>query len=311
MMQPSSLGTKRGLLREIVLTSERFHEQPLVRRSHLRYVTRWIRNHVVPWAARTAFSEGVQNVNGVRLTVPRPPDWGGGGEFHMALGTYEKPESDFLNARLKAGDVFVDVGAHIGYVSLQAARLVGPTGCVVSVEPTAAAAELLRANLALNGFDWVRVFEAAISDHDGQIPFTINPVSPMWNRIGSNGNGETVLVPSRSVDSLMEELGWPQVTGLKIDVEGAEEAALRGSRETLERNPQLFLLVEMEGGDRRAASERTLSFFAGLGYKFRRFNPFGPPRPVTEQQISLALERDYRPLFNLLVEKAPGAPPLR
>ncbi|MGV3720881.1 MAG: hypothetical protein ACO1SX_08220 [Actinomycetota bacterium] len=117
MTQPSSLGAKRGLMRGNVLTSNRIHEQPLVRQSHLRYVTRWIRNHIVPWAARTAFTEGVQSVHGVRLTVPRPPDWGGG-EFHMALGTYEKPECDFLAARLKPGDVFVDVGAHIGYMSL-------------------------------------------------------------------------------------------------------------------------------------------------------------------------------------------------
>jgi FkbM family methyltransferase len=229
----------------------------------------------------------------------------------MALGTYEKPECDFLASRLQAGDVFVDVGAHIGYLSLQAARLVGPTGCVVSVEPTAAAAELLRANLALNGFEWVRVIEAAISDRDGQIAFTHNPVSPMWNRIAADGAAETVLVPARSVDSLMEELGWPRVTGLKIDVEGAEEAALRGCLETLDRNPQLFLLVEMEGGDRQAASEKTLAFLGGRGYKFRRFNPFGPPRPVSEREIALSLEHDYRPLFNLLAEKRPGSIPLK
>ena len=318
MMQSTNLGARRGLLREIVLTSERFHEQPLVRRSHLRYVTRWIRNHIVPWAARMAFAEGVQTVHGIRLTVPRPPDWGGGGEFHMALGTYEKPESDFLAARLQRGDMFLDVGAHIGYVSLQAARLVGATGCVISVEPTAAAAELLRANVALNGFDWVQVVEAAIAGQDGQIAFTLNPVSPMWNRIAADGAAptgvvcgaaETILVPARSVDSLMQELGWPRLTGLKIDVEGAEEAALQGSLETLDRNPQLFLLVEMEGGERRAASEKTLSFLASRGYAFRRFNPFGPPRPVLERDILLALERDYRPLFNLLVEKRPGSIP--
>ncbi|MGV3720880.1 MAG: FkbM family methyltransferase [Actinomycetota bacterium] len=185
----------------------------------------------------------------------------------------------------------------------------GSTGCEVSLEPTAAAADLLHANLALNGFDWVRVVEAAITGQDGEISFTLNPTSPMWNRIGEAGSGNTVLVPARSVDSLMAELGWPKVTGLKIDVEGAEEAALRGSQQTLDRNPQLFLLVEMEGGDRQAASLQTLAFLGSRGYHFRRFNPFGPPRPVTEAEITRSLARDYPPLFNLLVEKRPGSIP--
>lgn len=294
---------KQGLLREVVLASERVNELSMVRDSYLRYPVRWARNRVVPWAARVAFSEGVHLVNGIRLRIPRPPDWGGGGEFHMALGTYEKPELDFLTSRLQPGDFFVDIGAHIGYVALQAARTVGPSGRVIAVEPTAAAAEMLRSNVQLNGFEWVRVFDVAISDHDGSIAFVLNPDSPMWNRIGQADSGKTITVPSRSVDSLLKELGWPRINGLKIDVEGAEAEALRGSAETLVRNPQAFLIVEMEGGNRKEASHRTLEFFAHRGYSFRRFNRLGTPRPVTEQEIKRSLERDYRPLFNLLVER--------
>ncbi len=85
----------------------------------------------------------------------------------MALGTYEHNELRNLLQRLQPGDTFIDVGAHIGYLSLPIAKRVGPSGKVIALEPSPTSLELLRRNVALNGFNWVTVVDAAASDKDG------------------------------------------------------------------------------------------------------------------------------------------------
>ncbi|NED81952.1 FkbM family methyltransferase, partial [Streptomyces sp. SID11233] len=82
------------------------------------------------------------------------------------FGMWEPNLTKWLGSRLKPGDVFVDVGANIGYFSALGARLVGPGGAVVSVEASPTFAELLRANLRLNRGDNVRLVEQAVSDRE-------------------------------------------------------------------------------------------------------------------------------------------------
>ena len=53
----------------------------------------------------------------------------------LRTGTWERPSWDAIHAHLSDGAVFVDVGAHIGYYSLKAARVVGAAGRVIAVEP--------------------------------------------------------------------------------------------------------------------------------------------------------------------------------
>lgn len=71
--------------------------------------------------------------------------------------------------RLKPGDVFVDVGANIGYFSLLASKLVGPGGRVVAIEASPEVFDLLRRNLELNKAHNVRAVNVAISDREGSL----------------------------------------------------------------------------------------------------------------------------------------------
>src|SRR5687767_10821855 len=70
---------------------------------------------------------------------------------------------------LRPGDVFVDVGANIGFFSLLAARAVGPDGRVIAIEAVSELAAAVRANAALNGFTQIEVVEAAASDAAGEV----------------------------------------------------------------------------------------------------------------------------------------------
>jgi hypothetical protein len=91
----------RWALRESICWWEAVQTRPLARARPFALGERVVSNRVVPWAVRAAFRPGVQEVNGVRMHIPRPPDWGGGGEFHLALGTYERAEVEYLKRWLR------------------------------------------------------------------------------------------------------------------------------------------------------------------------------------------------------------------
>ncbi len=65
---------------------------------------------------------------------------------------------------LREGQTFVDVGANVGCISFLAARIVGPRGLVVAVEPNPDNLQLLYAGIVLNGFGNVRVLPYAASN---------------------------------------------------------------------------------------------------------------------------------------------------
>lgn len=259
-----------ALARGVIGAAAAFDDAPLAELGPFHLASRWARNHLVPWAARGGFEEGVHAVNGVLLEVPRPPAWGGGGEFHMALGTYERAEMQFLLSRLRPGDGFIDVGSHIGYVALPAARVVGPGGRVFCLEPTPDTFERLRANVERNGLENVTLVRAAAAGRDGEANLACSADSVMWNSLVRDGNG-SVRVATRSLDSLIGEAGWPAIAGIKVDAEGAEWSVLSGAEQVLARNPSAFMMLEVDGGARVEESLRVLEFLADRGRRFSRF----------------------------------------
>jgi FkbM family methyltransferase len=121
---------------------------------------------------------------------------------------------------LKPGDLFIDVGAHVGTYTLWAAACGAE---VIAVEPDPVAVERLRANLGLNPQVSAHVIEAAATDHAGVTQVTVG-LGPE-NHLGS---GHTV----RSV-TLDELAAGRKVAGLKLDVEGYEALVLAGGTSLL------------------------------------------------------------------------------
>jgi FkbM family methyltransferase len=150
------------------------------------------------------------------------------------LGVYERPVQQILCEVLRPGDLFYDVGAHVGFFSVCAAAL---GARVVAVEPDAANAARLRVNAALNGFE-VRVVEAAAWSESGSVSLERGD-SPKEGRVAP-GTGVRAVV----IDELVEAEGAPVL--IKLDVEGAEVEALRGAQRTLERDRPV-VLCELHG----------------------------------------------------------------
>lgn len=134
-------------------------------------------------------------------------------------------DSDFLRRYLRPDDIFVDVGANIGYLTITGAKAVGPNGKVFSFEPHPRVFRYLKENVALNGLSNVTVRNLAIGNTDGTVDLLECPVDDTQNCV-AHGKG-AVAIPIVSLDDALPH--EEAVALLKIDVEGYEKFVLEGA----------------------------------------------------------------------------------
>lgn len=161
-------------------------------------------------------------------------------------GRVEEAVQTAIVAFLPTGGCFIDIGASIGLFSLLAARVVGPTGVVVSFEPQPEAAASLRQNVELNAFETVTVVEAAVSSREGDVLLEGAGKATAHVVGDDRGSRRALRVACTSLDGFLADHRDVQPHVLKIDVEGHESEALEGMQETLlVRRP--VLVIECHG----------------------------------------------------------------
>ncbi|HUA74451.1 MAG TPA: FkbM family methyltransferase [Solirubrobacteraceae bacterium] len=156
-----------------------------------------------------------------------------------ALGTSEPLIQDLFAAHVPPGGVVWDVGANIGFYSLIAARLVGEGGKVIAFEPLPDNQRAVLRNVELNGLGNVELVALALSDSEGEAELEIHD-SPTWAKLDTSGDtafkrdtaaSGSVRVEVSTLDAQLARLPAPQL--VKMDIEGAEVAALRGASKLL------------------------------------------------------------------------------
>jgi FkbM family methyltransferase len=194
----------------------------------------------------------------------------------MAFGTYELDTVDVFRKIVKPGMSVVDIGAHVGYYTLLAARLVGPDGRVYAFEPNPEVYEILVRNIEVNGYHGiVRTIPKAVSNRRRIVKLYI-----AWEDSGeaslylSKSAGKRyVEVETLVLDEFLAAEGWPKVGLVKVDVEGAELEVLEGMRETARRSEDLKLIVEFNPGNQMRARGSCTKLFEILGeLGFKRFH---------------------------------------
>jgi FkbM family methyltransferase len=161
--------------------------------------------------------------------------------YIYTFGVWEPDLTEFIRSRLRPGDVFVDVGANIGYDTLLGARAVGESGGAVSIEASPTVFERLQETLRLNGVPpQVRIINCAVSDKVGVLSLFAGPPTNVGATTTVPGQGmpQVAEVPARPLGDLLTPDELSRARLVKIDVEGGEIAVLTGMLDCVDRMPQ-------------------------------------------------------------------------
>lgn len=228
---------------------------------------------------------------GVRFQVPR----GDNPRLReMRWGLYE-PETVLLMERyLRPGDVFIDVGANLGYLSAVGAGLVGTTGEVHAFEPVPVYHERLASLSHLNPTHRIVARNLALGEREGTATLSVaagenigwNTMVPGFMR--PEDAAETIRVPVERLDSYLEGEGLREVALIKIDTEGFELPVLLGLGDFLgggARPPILCEVAPAAYSHLRREVEDLFEYMASFSYRAR--DPVGDPHALRPQEIRL------------------------
>lgn len=195
------------------------------------------KNYFTPFSVRlTAGDVHIVDYAGVKIAVDvaEPVI-----SHEIRHNTYERHMVNFFQRVLRPGMKMIDIGANIGLFSLLAAKQVGPTGRVYSVEPRGENARLLLYSATLNRFDNIRLLPTAVGDNTGYTLYQ--------SHIGANGalmtkprdedfGSQAILHPTSQVVPMarLDNLISGPIDLIKLDIEGAEGMALRGAMELIQ-----------------------------------------------------------------------------
>jgi FkbM family methyltransferase len=175
------------------------------------------------------------------------------------LGTYEPELQETIRDLTKQNQVFYDLGANIGYMTLLSAKYVGPNGHVFAFEALPGNVDRLKRNIKLNAVEnWVTIVPAVVTDHTGETRFLLGPSSGTGKADGAIGRSsfeyqESISLNGISIDDFIYLSGNPEPDIVKIDIEGSEVLALPGmSKLVHDRKP--ILLIELHGPEAAQAS---------------------------------------------------------
>jgi len=178
----------------------------------------------------------------------------------MMFNMVEPEVQNLFEKWIREADVFVDVGAGVGWYILKAHKL-NPQALKVGIEPDPVAYAVLRANLAINGLlldSRIAAVNYACADEEKSITI----------RTCISGLG-TVKVEAKTLDGILRDLGLslsPRSLIL-IDVEGVALEVLKGSKESLKQKPRI--IVELHPGE-----EEVPKYLEEAGYKVSHLSKY-------------------------------------
>jgi FkbM family methyltransferase len=180
---------------------------------------------------------------------------------------------------------------------------------VLSVEASARNAALLRSSVAYNGFRDVTVVRAAVAAAEGTLSFYADGA---WGWVVPPGEPATEVVPAVRLDDLADALGWTRVAAIKIDVEGAELAAITGLERILSRPDAPVVYYESNTHTHQHAGTsvgQVVAALEGHGYRnyavsagrLTRVRPDDVQREVVRDH--LAVKGPLPPLAHLTIDE--------
>ncbi|MDQ6697596.1 MAG: FkbM family methyltransferase [Actinomycetota bacterium] len=212
---------------------------------------------------------------------------------------YEREKHDFLVRSCRPGSAALDLGAHLGLFTVTMARAVGRDGRVIAVEPTSSTREALRRTVRLNALDdVVDVRAEVVTDRAGQSVRFFETSDPLSNAnsvvetLRTTGSADRV---STTIDDLVDGQDR-ELSCVKLDIEGAELAALQGAERTVRHHlPALAIEVhprQLRDGGWSAAD--LWAWLADTGYDVRCGATLVSERWFSEQEECFEIQAVVR-----------------
>jgi FkbM family methyltransferase len=186
---------------------------------------------------------------------------------------WEEMESVFILNNLEEGDVFVDVGAYIGYFSMLAAQK--KTGKILAFEPVPKSYDMLNMNIKHNELDdIVETFNVGLGCemHTAKFTTSLGPKNHIKYEVDDiHSNLPVVDIEVNTLDSLIIETdAVNRVDFIKVDIEGAEYDFLLGARKTIEEfKPIILMEIETHRLVKfNTTAKQIFNFMYQFGYKY-------------------------------------------
>ena len=208
-----------------------------------------------------------------------------------------------LDRFCRPGMSAVDVGANIGFYALQMARRVGDRGHVCAFEPDESNLESLKQNVRRNGFQGRVTCEGkALSGQTGEATLFRNPSHHGDHRIFA-GDDRTA---GDRIETVSADDYFPSgstVDLVKIDVQWAELAVLRGMQRILEENPQCALLLEINAAHNTppdSSPESVLDLLQSAGFVVASLEGMTVAGAALPSRDDILSELEHRPYVDVV-----------
>jgi FkbM family methyltransferase len=157
-------------------------------------------------------------------------------------GIFEPQEIELVKQHVSLGDTVLDIGANIGYYTLIFAKLVGEHGKVFAFEPDPTNFALLKKNVEINGYSNVILVPKAVSNENKKAKLYLCEQNQGMHRVyNSVFCNDSIDIEFLRLDDYFQD---DKINFIKIDIEGAEYAAIQGMQNLLNRNREAKLLTE-------------------------------------------------------------------
>jgi len=174
-----------------------------------------------------------------------------------------------INDELCTGDVFIDIGANIGYFSLLASKIVGDSGRVIAFEPLPDLNQQFAESVQRNKMENIKIIEKGCGDKVENLFIGINPENIGTSSvIRGKKDLEQVQIPISTLDLELGQIA--KVDFVKIDVEGFEYEVLKGAKNILQTyHPKILIEFSPKLYNRAkfGKANAILLFLKDLGYR--------------------------------------------
>jgi FkbM family methyltransferase len=170
----------------------------------------------------------------------------------MVHGKFEQEETPLIRRLIARNDIFVNIGANVGYYCCFAAK---DGKQVIAFEPHAVNSRLLLRNFEINGFsDQAEIYPTAVGAKCGILKlFGSGTAASLVEGWASIPPENSTLVPVITLDGVLRGRYEDQSIFILIDVEGAELSVLEGAVETLNRKHKPWWLIEITVSEHQPA----------------------------------------------------------